>query len=147
MLKLLDDTEAVGVVFKAAVAFHQAREHGFALVAEGRMAEVMGEGDGFGQVSVQLEGAGDVARYGGDFHRVREPGAEMIAGAVEEHLGLVFETAEGARVDDPVAVPLPRTAPLGLRLGMEAAAGRLGPDGKGSDIRHRTFNKLPGNAM
>ena len=80
------------------------------------MAEVMRERDGFGQVLVQLQRAGDVARDGGDFDGMREPRAEMVAGAVEKNLRLVFEPAEGARMDDAVAVALVMRAPLGRRF-------------------------------
>jgi hypothetical protein len=50
---------------------------------------------------------------GGDFNRVREPRAQMVAGAVEKNLRLVFEPAEGARMDDAVAVALVMGAPFG----------------------------------
>ncbi len=82
------------------------------------MAEVVRERDGLGQVRVQPQRAGDVARDGGDFDRVREARAEMIAGAVEKNLRLVFEPAEGARMDDAVAVALIMRAPVGRRFGM-----------------------------
>ncbi len=91
---------------------HQARENGFALVAKRRMAEVVRKGDGFRQIGVQLERAGDVARDGRDFHRVREPGAKVIAGAVEKNLRLVFEAAKGAGMDDTVTVALIMRAPF-----------------------------------
>ena len=116
LLQFLDDAQAVAVVLEAAVAFHQARQHRFALVAERRMAEVVRQRDGFGQVGVQPQRAGDVARDGGDFNRVRQPRAEMVAGAVEKNLRLVFEPAEGARMDDAVAVALVMRAPVGRRF-------------------------------
>src|ERR1019366_8007826 len=50
---------------------------------------------------------------GRGFNRVCEPRAQMIAGAVEENLRLVFEPAERARVDDAVAVALELRAPDG----------------------------------
>ncbi len=62
--------------------FHQAVQNHLALVPEGRMPEVMRQGDGLGQVFIQHQRAGDVAGNGGDFHRVRQAGAEVIAGAV-----------------------------------------------------------------
>ena len=98
-------------------------QHLLALVAEGGMAQVVGQGDGFGQVLVEVEGAGDVAGDGGDFDGVGEPGAEMVAGAVEENLGLVFQAAKGAGVDDAVAVALVFGAPQGAAVRMNAAAG------------------------
>ncbi len=86
-------------------------QNGFALVAERRMAEVVRERDGFGEVGVQPQRAGEVAGDGGDFNRVREPRAQMVAGAVEKNLRLVFESAEGARMDHAVAVALVMRAP------------------------------------
>src|SRR5450432_2187008 len=86
------------------------------------MAEVMRERDGFRQVHVELQRAGDVARDGGDFNRVREARAQMVAGAVEENLRLVFEPAESARMDDAVAVALVMRAPFGRGFRMVAAA-------------------------
>ena len=48
----------------------------------------------------------------------------MIARAVEEDLGLVLEPAEGAAVDDPVAVALEVEAEPVLVLRVHAAARR-----------------------
>ncbi len=87
------------------------------------MAEVVRQRDGLGQVLIQPQRAGDVARDGGHLHRVREPRAEVIAGAVEKNLGLVFEPAEGAGMNDAVAVALVMRAPFGRRLRMLAPAG------------------------
>jgi len=111
LLDLFHDAQAVHVVFEAAAAAHEPGQFGFPLVTEGGMAEVMGEGDGLGQVGVQLQRAGDIPRDGGHFHGMGEPGAEMVAAAVQENLGLVFKPAEGAGMDDAVAVPLILGAP------------------------------------
>src|SRR6185437_2167640 len=89
------------------------------------MAEVVGKRDGFGEVFVQLERARDVPRDRGDFHRVSQAGAEMIAGAIEKDLGFVFEAAEGARMDDAVAVALILGPPRGRGFA-EFAAARIG---------------------
>ena len=60
--------EALEVVLEAAVVGHELVERVLAGVAEGRVAEVVGEGDGFGEVLVEAEGAGDGA---GDLRRLR----------------------------------------------------------------------------
>ena len=116
LFEFLDDAQAVEIMLEAAVAFHQSREHGFALVAERRMAEVVRKRNGFGEVGVQPQCAGDVARDGGYFNRVGEPRAQVVAGAIEKHLRLVFQPAKGARVNDAVAVALIMRAPLGRRF-------------------------------
>jgi len=43
------------------------------------MAEVVREGDGFGEVFVELEWAGDVSRDSGDFDGVSQARAQVIA--------------------------------------------------------------------
>src|ERR1035438_3953020 len=86
------------------------------------MAEVMRERNGFGQILVQPQRAGDVARDGGDLNGVREARAKVIAGAVEKNLRFVFEPAKSARVDDAVAVALVMRAPFGRRFRMFATA-------------------------
>ncbi len=91
-------------------------------MAEGRVAEVMRERDGFRQVLVQLQRPRDVACDGGDFHGMRQARAEVVAGAIQEDLGLVFQTTEGARVDDAVAVALVLRAPFRRRLGVFSPA-------------------------
>lgn len=70
------------------------------------MAEVMREGDGFGKVLIELQRAGDAAGDRGDFHRVRESGAQVVARAVEKNLRLVLQPSEGARVNNAVAIAL-----------------------------------------
>ena len=127
LLEALDDAEALAVVLEPAVVAHELVEGVLTLVAVGGVAEVMSEGDGFGEVLVDAEGAGDVAGDGGDLHGVGEAGPQVVAGAVEEDLGLVFEPAEGARVDDAVAVALVLGSPVGGRLGIAAAA-RVGAE-------------------
>ena len=121
-LELGDDSEALGVVAEAAVARHEAVECLLAEVAEGRMAEVVRERDRLGEVLVEAERAGEGPRDAGDLHRVGHAGAVMIAGAIEENLRLVLEAAEGAAVDDAVAVALEVEAEAVLVLGMDAAA-------------------------
>ena len=110
-LQFLDDAETVEIVLKSAVAFHQAGKHHFALVTKRRMPEVVRERNGLGEIGVEAERAGNVPGTGGHFNRVREPRAEMIAGAAEKNLRLVFEPAEGARMNHAVTVALVLRAP------------------------------------
>src|SRR5262245_45968140 len=87
------------------------------------MAEIMRERDRFRQVLVEPQSARDAARDRSDFHGVSQARAQMIAGAIEEHLRFVFETAERARMDHAVAIPLILGAPVGRGFFIFAAAG------------------------
>ena len=86
------------------------------------MTEVVRKRDGLDQVAVQSQRTGNVARDGGDFNRMRQAGAQVVAGAVQKDLRLVFEPAEGPGMDDPVAVALVMRAPCRWRFAVLAAA-------------------------
>ena len=79
-------------------------------VAERRVAEIVPEADRLDEVLVQPQCAGDAARDPGRLERVGEPGAVMVAGRIDEDLGLVHQPSEGLRVHDAVAVALKRRA-------------------------------------
>ncbi len=106
LFEKFDDPEALPVVLEAPVGLHELVQCLLALVPERGMAEVVGEGDGLGEVLVQLEGASDIAGDRGDFHRVGEARAQVIPGAIEKHLRFVFKAPKRPRVDDAVAVAL-----------------------------------------
>src|SRR5215469_6163078 len=92
-------------------------------MTERRMSQVMRQRNGFGKIFVQLERTGDIPRNGRDFHRMCQACAEMVAGAVKKDLRFIFEPAEGARMDDAVAVALVLCAPLGRWFLVFAPAG------------------------
>ena len=128
-----DDAEALAVVFESAVVGHELVEGLFAFVAERGVAEVVGEGDGFGEVFIEVESLGEVSGDGGDFDGVGEARAEAATGAVEEDLGFVAELAEGAGVDDSVAVALVGGSPVFFGFGVASASGVLAFLGEGGE--------------
>ena len=108
LLEAVDDAHGLVVVLEAAglgVALaQQAVEHVLAGVAERRVPEVVAEGDRLGQVLVEAQRAGDAARDLRHLDRVGQARPEVVALVRDEDLRLVLEPAEGARVDDAVAV-------------------------------------------
>ena len=82
------------VVLEPAVILHQAVQHRLALVPERGMAKVMGERDRFGKGFIEAQGAGNVSGDGRDFDGMGEARPVMVAGAVQENLGFVFEAAK-----------------------------------------------------
>ncbi len=103
-------TEAAGVL-------HELVEGLFDGMAEGGMAEVMGEARALDEVGVDeavvgevgavlLKPAADGAADLGDFDGVGEAGAVEVVFAGEEDLGFALEAAEGGGVDDAVAIDL-----------------------------------------
>jgi len=85
---------------------HAAVEFLLAGVAEGRVADVVSEGEGFGEVLIEAETDGDGAGDLGDLEGVGEAIAEMVGDGGREDLGLIFEATKGAGVDDTVPVAL-----------------------------------------
>ncbi len=123
LLEMFDDVQRVQIVIEALAVFAHAQvELLFSGVAEGRMADVVNEREGFGEVGVQAEGAGDGAGDLRDFEGVSEAVAKMVGEAGGEDLRLRFEPAEGARMDDAVAVARVVIAIRMLRFGIAAAA-------------------------
>ena len=111
---------------------HAGVERVLAGVAERRVAEVVAERDRLGEVVVEPERAGERAGDLRHLDRMGEPGAEMVALVMDEHLGLVGEAAEGGRMDDAVAVALEFGARRRRRLGDETARRAPGRPHKGA---------------
>ena len=117
--------DAVGVVVEPAGVRHRTLQRILAGMAERRVAEVVGEAQGLGEVLVEAERAGDRPADLRDFDAVGQADAEMIAVGGDEHLRLVAQAAEGDGMDDPVAVALedvarPARAGVDFRMGPAA---------------------------
>jgi hypothetical protein len=128
------EAQRLGVVVEAAVGRHHLPQRVLAGVAEGRMAEVMGERQGLRHVLVQIEGAADRAGNLRDLQAVGQARAEVVALVVHEDLGLVLEPTERRGVDDPIPVPLEAGSGGAFRLGVESTAALLRPRGIGSQL-------------
>ncbi len=91
------------------------------------MADVMHQGEGFDEAFIQVEGGGDGARDLRDLDGVGEPGAEVIREPLGEDLRLVLQAAEGASMNDAVAVALEVVTIRMRRLGITASERGLNP--------------------
>jgi hypothetical protein len=112
-------------VVEAAMGGEALVERAFAGMAEWRVTEVVAKRAGFGQVLVEAKRAGKRPGDLGDFERMRQPGAVMIAFMEHEHLGLVGEPTECGRMDDTVAIAPEIAARRTARFIMEAPAGQV----------------------
>jgi hypothetical protein len=104
--KHVDDPQRLQVVFEAAVRSHALVQRILARVPERRVTEVVRERNGFDEIFVDAQIAGDAACDLRDLEGVGEARAEQIAFVVHEDLGLVLEPAERRTVDDAIAIPL-----------------------------------------
>src|SRR5690606_4447833 len=93
-----------------------------ARMAERGVPQIMGQRHGFGEVLIKTQGAGNRARDLAHFQRMGEPGAEMMAFMMQEHLRLVLESPERRRMDDAVAIALEFTAGRAFRGLLNAPA-------------------------
>jgi hypothetical protein len=120
LLQQIDGAQALQVVLEAAMLPHASIQRILPGVAEWRMAQVVGQRDGFGQILVQLhrtrQRAGDLR----DLYAVRQARAKQVAFMIDEDLGLVFETAERRRMHDAIAVALEFAARGRRRFRMSA---------------------------
>ena len=120
--------QRLGVALEAAAGLAELGQHPLAVVAERRVAEVVGQRRGLGDVGVAAQRPGQVAGDLGDLEAVGEPVADEVVALRPDHLGLGREPARRRRVHDAGAVALERRAlrrvhPLG-RLLDEALARR-----------------------
>jgi len=115
-------------VVEPAVRGHRRIERLLARVAEGRVAKIVGQSQGLGQVFVQVQRPRQRPRDLRHLERVRQAGAIVVALVVKKHLRLVLEAAEGRRVDDAVSVALERGPTATRRFGDQTApaVGRIG---------------------
>jgi hypothetical protein len=123
LFQFIHHAQRLQVVLEAAVLLHAGVEHVLADMAERRVAEVVGQRQGFRQVFVQAQHARQRAADLGDLQAVGQAGAEQVALVVDEHLGLVFQAAEGGGMHDAVAVALEFGTRCGGRFRMAAALG------------------------
>jgi len=126
LLKPGDDAEGVEVVVEGEVIGVEAVVEGLlAGVAEGRVADVMGQGKGFSQLDVEAEDGGESARDLGDFKRVGETAAEVVGGGIGreagEDLGFAGEAAKGAGVEDASGIASEGSAVRMRPLGVDSA--------------------------
>ena len=98
--------QALQVVLEAAMRLHAGIERILARMAEGGVAQVVGQTDGLDQIFVKLQRSGHRAAQLSHFQRVRQAGAEQVALMVDEDLGLVDQAPEGRGMDDAVPVAL-----------------------------------------
>ena len=116
MLEQFYDAAALSVVFEAAVDSHQLVECLFTGVTKRGVTKVVSKADRLGEVLVDSQCAGNISRNGGDFHRVCEPSAQVVAAATQENLSLAVEPPKGPGMDDSIAVALVLCAPFGQWL-------------------------------
>ena len=108
-------------MIEAAVARKRLVERALAGVAERRMAEIVRQRQRLGEVLVEAERARERAGDLGDFQRVGQPGAVMVALVIDEDLCLVRQAPERGRMDDAVAIAAEGVAGWARRLGIAPA--------------------------
>jgi hypothetical protein len=94
-------------------------------MAERRMAKIVCEAQGFGEVFIEAERPSNRPSDLSDFEAVGQANAVMVAVGRDEHLRLMPEAPEGDGVDDAVAIALEdvaRASGTGVAFRMKATA-------------------------
>ena len=93
-------------MIEPAVIAHAFGQHLLTRMSKRRMTEIVSERNCFRQVLVQSQRTRDGAADRRHLDRMRQARAQMVAGAVEKHLRLIFEAAERARMNNTRTIPL-----------------------------------------
>src|SRR5947207_12137369 len=93
------------------------------------MAQIMRERDCFREIFIQRQRACNGAANRGNFDRVSQPRAQVIASPVQENLRFVLEPAKSARMNDsrPIALKFGAVRMAGFRIFSSARVTRLLP--------------------
>src|SRR6516165_6922889 len=83
-LQVVNRAKRLGIVVEAAVRAHQLVERTLACVSEWWMTQIMGEGDGLGEIVIEPEHPRDGAGQLSSLDGVSEPGAIVIAFMIDE---------------------------------------------------------------
>ena len=75
-------------------------------MAERRVAQIMGEGNGFYQIFIEAQAARNGSRDLCDFEAVGEARAKEVPLVIDEYLCLVFKATKRCRMNDTVSVTL-----------------------------------------
>ncbi len=124
LLEFFDDAQGVNIVIEVgAEAGHLAVEFLLAGMGEGRMADVVRQRQGFGEIFVETQDRGHGAGNLGNLDGVGEAVAEMVGKAGREDLRLGFQPAESAGMNDAVAIALEGVAVgmIGFRIAASQA--------------------------
>jgi len=143
LLEAGDDAEGVEVVVEAEAVDTEGGVEGlFSGVAEGRVADVVDQGERFGERRIEAESGGEGSSDLGDFKGVGEAAAGVVAfrAAAGEDLGLAGQPAEGAGVQDAGAIAGEGCAIGMRRFGVGSRGERLervidGGNGRGKKER------------
>jgi hypothetical protein len=134
-LQEIHDAESLGVVTKAPLSFHQSLENPFTDMSKGWVSDIVGEGDGFGEVGVETEGEAGRAGELGDFERMGKSGAKMVSDSGGEDLCFLLQSPESCGVKDAIPVPLEACAKRVFVLLDAASPAVPGPAGKTAEGR------------
>src|SRR6266576_7369530 len=93
-------------MIKPAVIAQAFGQHLLARMSKRRMTSIVSKRNCFRQILIQPQRTRDGAADRRHLDRMRQARAQMVAGAVEKNLRLVFKTAKRARMDDAGAIPL-----------------------------------------
>lgn len=140
LLELLDNAQRVNVVIEAvAETAHLPVQFLFTGVRERRMADVVNQGQRFGEIFIETQHRGERAGDLRNLDGMGEPVAEMIGKAGREDLRLGFQTPESACVNDAIAVALKGVAVRMAGFGIAAAQTALNPESKPFEHAERGY--------
>jgi hypothetical protein len=105
LLEMLDDAQGVKIMVESfAILAHSQIKLPLARMPERGMSNIVDQCERFGEVRIQIQGAGHRPRNLSYFERMRQPVSKMVGKTSCENLRLGFKAAKGSRMDYTIAV-------------------------------------------
>ena len=106
LLQDFNNPQALEIVLKAPVISHQDIKGILSRMAEGGMPQVVGQGDGLGELFVEAQFAGDPPGDLCHLQGVCKAGPVIVPLVVDKDLCLILQPPKGGAVDNAVPIPL-----------------------------------------
>jgi iron-sulfur cluster assembly accessory protein len=120
-LQMGNDAKGLGIVIKPAIFRHQLVKGALACMTKGRVAQIMGQCQGFGEIFIHTENTRDGPGNLRHFKCVGEAGSKVVTLVIDKHLCFVFQPPKRRGMDDAVPVPCKGRPGWTFRFGKQPA--------------------------
>src|SRR3989338_8473485 len=106
MFQKSDNSKTLSVMFKTTRVFHQKIKHFFAAMTKRSVTKIVGEGNCFRKIFIELKCSTNGSRNLCDFKCMGESRAIVITFMIDENLSLIFKPTKSLAMNNSIAIAL-----------------------------------------